>query len=399
MSRRYKFDRLEFAGSLGDLGTLLPLAIGMIVINGLEPTGLFCVIGLYYIFSGLYFGVPSPVQPMKVISAYAIASALSASQITAAGLLIGLLLLIIGGTGLITVISRYIPKSVVRGVQFATGALLMSQGVKLMIGTTLFQLLGKAAEPHLTLQSLGPVPIGIIIGGAGGLLTLFLLDNKRMPAGLFVVLAGFGVGLIWGTHEGFGSLRLGMNLPGLLPFGLPSMVDFSYVLLVLVLPQLPMTLGNAVIANADLSQDYFGADSKKVSGRALCLSMAIANLASGLLGGMPLCHGAGGLAAHYRFGARTAGSNLMVGLLFVILAIGLGRHALAIVYLLPMSMLGVLLVFAGGQLALTVIDVMNRKDLFVVLLMLGITLATNLAAGFLAGISLAYAFRSKKLSV
>jgi len=399
MSRPYKFDRLEFAGSLGDLGTLLPLAIGMIVINGLEPTGLFCMIGLYYIFSGLYFGVPTPVQPMKVISAYAIALTLSASQITAAGLLVGLLLLLIGGTGFITVISRYIPKSVVRGVQFATGTLLMRQGVKLMIGASQFQLLGQRAEPYLTWQNLGPVPIGIIIGIGGGLLTLLLLDNKKMPAGLFVVLAGLGVGLIGGTHEGFGSLRLGLNLPRLLPFGLPSLTDLSYVLLVLVLPQLPMTIGNAVIANADLSQEYFGDDSKKVTGRALCLSMGLANLASGLLGGMPLCHGAGGLAAHYRFGARTAGSNLMIGLLFIILAIGLGRHALAVIYLLPMSMLGVLLVFAGGQLALTVIDVMNRKDLFVVLLMLGITLATNLAAGFLIGIFLAYAFRSTKLSV
>jgi SulP family sulfate permease len=399
MSRRYKFDRLEFAGSLGDLGTLLPLAIGMIVINGLEPTGLFLVIGLYYIFSGLYFGVPAPVQPMKVISAYAIATALTASQITAAGLLMGLLLLVIGGTGFITIISRYVPKSVVRGVQFATGALLMSQGVKLMVGTTRFQTLGGMAEPFLTLQNLGPVPIGVIIGVGGGLLTLLLLDNKRMPAGLFVVLAGLAVGLIWGTHQGFDTLRLGMNLPGLLPFGLPSVVDCSYVLLVLVLPQMPMTIGNAVMANADLSQEYFGADSQRVTGRALCLSMGLANLGSALLGGMPLCHGAGGLAAHYRFGARTAGSNVMVGLLFVVLATALGSHALAIVYLLPMSMLGVLLVFAGGQLALTVIDVMNRKDLFVILLMLGITLATNLAAGFLAGIFLAYAFRSERLSV
>ena len=176
-------------------------------------------------------------------------------------------------------------------------------------------------------------------------------------------------------------------------------LTWTAVLLVLVLPQLPMTIGNAVMANADLSQEYFGADSKRVTGRALCFSMGLANVLSCLFGGMPLCHGAGGLAAHYRFGARTAGSNVMVGLLFIILAVMLGHHVLAIVYLLPMSMLGVLLVFAGGQLALTVIDVLNRKDLFVVLLMLGITLATNLAAGFLVGIFLAYVFRSKKLSV
>ncbi len=399
MRRRLRFDRLEFAGSLGDLGTLLPLAIGMIVINGLEPTGLFVVIGLFYILAGIYFGVPTPVQPMKVISAYAIAAGLSASQITGAGLLIGLFLLIIGGTGIITVIGRYIPKSVVRGVQLATGTLLMSQGVRLMVGSTQFQLLHNAVEPYMTAQNVGPIPIGIIIGIGGGLLTMFLLDNKRVPAGLFIVLTGLALGLIWGTHEGFETMRIGINLPELLPFGLPSSVDLTYVLLVLVLPQLPMTIGNAVIANADLSQEYFGADSKRVTGRALCISMGLVNLVSSLFGGMPLCHGAGGLAAHYRFGARTAGSNVIIGLLFVLLAVLLGSHIVAIVYLLPMSVLGVLLVFAGGQLALTIIDLMNRKDLFVVLIMLGITLATNLAAGFGAGITLAYILRSEKLSV
>jgi SulP family sulfate permease len=399
MNRRYRFDRLELAGSLGDLGTLLPLAIGMIVINGLEPTGLFLIIGLFYIVAGIYFGIPTPVQPMKVISAYAIAAAMTAAQISAAGLLMGLFLLVIGGTGLITVIGRYVPKSVVRGVQFSTGVLLMGQGVKLMQGTSNFQLLHQAAEPYLTLQRLGPVPIGILFGVGCGLLTLYLLDNKTLPAGLFVILAGLGFGLLFGTHEGFSALRLGFNLPRLLPFDMPSSVDFSYVLLALVLPQLPMTIGNAVIADAHLSQEYFGADAQKVTERALCLSMGLVNVASFFFGGMPLCHGAGGLAAHYRFGARTVGSNIIIGGIFILLAVVLGRHALAVVYLLPLSVLGVLLIFAGGQLALTVIDLLNRKELFVVIVMLSITLAVNLAAAFGIGIVLAYLLRSEKVTI
>jgi len=127
--------------------------------------------------------------------------------------------------------------------------------------------------------------------------------------------------------------------------------------------------------------------------------MALANLVSFLLGGMPLCHGAGGLAAHYRFGARTAGSNIIIGTIFLVLAVFLGIHTLAIVYLIPMSILGVLLAFAGSQLGLTIIDVRERKELFIVLVILGITLASNLAAGFLAGIALAYALKSKRLTV
>ena len=399
MNPRYKFDRLELAGSLGDVGTLLPLAIGMIMINGLSPSGLFFVVGLFYIFSGLYYGVTVPVQPMKVIGAYAIATAMSASQIAASGLLIGLFLLVIGSTNAITLIGKYTPKPVVRGVQVSTGTLLMAQGVKFMLGSSKFQILRDAAEPYLTLQSLGPIPVGIVIGIIGGVLTLLFLDNKKLPAGLLVVLGGLGLGLVFGTHEGFEKLRLGIYMPKLLPFGFPAVPDFTFALLILVLPQIPMTLGNAVIANADLSRQYFGEDSKRVTYRALCVSMSLANFLSFLVGGMPLCHGAGGLAAHYRFGARTVGSNLMIGVIFVVLALFLGIHALAVVYLVPMAVLGVLLVFAGSQLALTIIDMRQRKDLFVVLLMLGITLASNLAVGFVAGIAIAYALKSEKLTV
>jgi SulP family sulfate permease len=399
MHPRYKFNRLELAGSLGDLGTLIPLGIGMIMINGLSTAGLFFSAGLFYISSGLYYGVTVPVQPMKVIGAYAIATAMSASQIMASGLLMGLFLLVVGATGTMRIIGKWIPTPVVRGVQISTGTLLMAEGVRFMAGSSKFQMLQQAAEPYLGIQGLGPIPIGILIGIIGGVLTLLLLDNKKLPAGLLVVLLGLGMGWVAGTHQGFDKIRLGISMPLILPFGMPAAADFTVALLVLVLPQIPMTLGNAVIANADLSRQYFGEGSKKVTYGALCISMSLANFLSFVVGGMPLCHGAGGLAAHYRFGARTAGSNLMIGAIFVLLAVFLGDHTLAVVYLIPMSILGVLLLFAGSQLAMTIIDMKERKDLFVALVMLGITLASNLAVGFGAGIAVAYALRSEKLTV
>ena len=399
MSLRYRFDRLEIAGSLGDLGTLLPIAIGMILINGLSPTGIFLSIGIFYIISGCYFGITVPVQPMKVIGAYAIATAMTSSQVLASAALMGIFLMIVGGTNAITLIGRYTPLSVVRGVQLSTGTLLMAQGVRFMLGTSKFQLIRQAAEPYLTLQNLGPLPIGILVGVVGGALTLLLLENRKFPAGLVVILGGVALGLILGTHEGFDKLKIGVYFPELLPFGFPAQADFTFALFALALPQLPMTIGNAVVANADLSREYFGDDSQKVTYRALTISMALANFMSFLVGGMPLCHGAGGLAAHYRFGARTAGSNLFIGSIFLILALFLGIHALSVVYLLPLSILGVLLIFAGSQLALTIIDMQERKDLFVVLLMLGITLASNLAVGFIIGIVVAYALKSEKLTV
>jgi SulP family sulfate permease len=306
---------------------------------------------------------------MKVIGAYAIATGVNASQILASGVLMALILLLVGVTGAVSVLGRYTPKSVVRGVQLSTGAILMAQGVKFMIGTSTFQVIRQVAEPYLTLQSLGPLPIGIVIGVVGGLLTLFLVDNRRLPAGLVLVLCGVLVGLSLGTHHGFEKLQVGINLPKIMPFSIPSGPDFSLAFLLLVLPQIPMTLGNAVIAYADLSKQYFGEASGRVTYRSACISMALANLMSFLTGGMPLCHGAGGLAAHYRFGARTAGSNLIVGSIFIILVVLLGTHMLSILYLVPMSA------------------------------MLGITLASNLAAGFIAGFIIAYLLRSTRMNI
>jgi SulP family sulfate permease len=399
MSERFKFDRMELAGSLGDLGTLLPIAIAMVLFNGLNPLGLFLSIGIFYIISGVYFGITVPVQPMKVIGAYAIAASLSADQILASSLLMGLFLLIVGVTGAIDVIGKVTPKSVIRGVQLSTGALLISSGIKFMIGTSKFQALQNMVEPSLSFQSIGPIPIGLVIGAVSGIITLLLLDNRKFPAGLIVVAGGLITGLALGARIDLDRGGIGVYLPEILPFGFPGKADFTFALFALVLPQLPMTLGNAVLAYTDLSKEYFEGRSAKVTNRRACVSMALANFFSFFLGGMPLCHGAGGLAAHYRFGARTAGSNVMIGLIFVALAVLLGNNIVSFLNLLPMSILGVLLMFAGAQLTLTIMDLDRRKDYFVAILILGITLASNLAAGFIAGMVIAHLLKWEKLAV
>ena len=208
-----------------------------------------------------------------------------------------------------------------------------------------------ASEPFLSVQNLGPIPIGILIGLILAALTLLLLDNKKIPAALAVTLIGIFTGLFLGTNEGLDKLKLGLYLPNVFPEAFPSISDFSSALIILVLPQLPMTIGNAVVANADLSKDYFPQSSERVTYSGLCISMGVGNLLSFFLGGMPMCHGAGGLASRYRFGARTAGSNILSGLIFLGLAVLLGQHSLSIFYLIPMSALGVLLIFAGTQLS------------------------------------------------
>jgi len=384
------FSRMELSGSLGDLGTILPLATAMIVINGLNPTSIFLCIGLFYILSGAYFQVTCPVEPMKVISAYAITAGISASQIQVSCLWIFVILAFLGLTGFIDIIGRLVKKSVIRGVQLSTGALLLVKGFDLVLGTSTVQRLLGAGEPFLTIQQVGFLPIGIVLGIGGAVIILFLLDSKTVPAALVAITAGLIFGIIFGTHDDWQQFSFGLHLPEVMPYGLPTLNDITFALLILAVPQIPMTVGNAIIASTDLSYQYFGEKSRRVTNKSLCLSMALANLCCFFVAGIPLCHGAGGLASRYRFGARTAGSNMIIGSVFLLTALFLGPQLMLIIQLIPLSVLGMLLVFAGVQLCLTIIDVNNRNDLFVVVVILGLTLTTNLAVAFITGILLAH---------
>ena len=215
-----------------------------------------------------------------------------------------------------------------------------------------------------------------------------------------MIVLGSLVGLALGGDQALHDFDMGFHLPELLPFGFPDIELLLVVLVALALPQLPMTLGNAVIAQSDLTREYFGETvARRSSFRALALSMGLANLVTAPLGGMPMCHGSGGLAAHYRFGARTSGANLMIGGVFLLVGLLVGDKAIAILQTLPFSVLGALLVFAGSQLALTILDVKERRDMFVTIIILAVALATNLAVGFGVGLLLAFAFRVLKLDV
>ncbi|MGD8996006.1 MAG: putative sulfate/molybdate transporter [Syntrophobacterales bacterium] len=380
---------MEVAGSLGDLGTLLPIAIGMILLNKLHATNVFVLIGLFYIVAGHYFGVPVPVQPMKVIGAYAIATGITPTQIVSSSLWMGIFILFLGITGLIQKIGRYTPKSTVRGVQLGVGVVLMLKGMKFMI----------EPDPNLAIQAVGPVSMSIILGTAGLILTFLLLDNKKLPAALVLIVLGIILGIFIGRPIEAASFNWGVHLPKLIPYGWPSVDDLLWVLPVLVLPQIPMTIGNAIISNTDITHEYFKERAKRATYKSVANSQGLADIVSFFLGGIPMCHGAGGLAAHYRFGARTAGSNLIIGGVFVLLAVIFGENIVVILNLLPFSLLGVLLVFAGLQLTLMIQDLQDRKDLFVALFMLGITLAINLGVAFIVGIIVAYGFKSDKLTI
>jgi len=390
----YKFDRVEFAGSLGDLATLIPLSVTMIIINGLNVTSVFLMVGLFYILSGLYFKLPLPVQPLKVVAAIAIASPLliTDSIIMAASLLMGVIILLVAFSGLINWIAKIFSKPIIRGIQLGLGFVLMTKGIDFIIKPELFI--------HLPnrIFIIDGISLNILIGTISVLIVILLISNKKFPAALVIVSTGVLLGVI------FGSLRDTEIVLGAIPLRRIdiNISDFVNAFFLLVIPQIPLTIGNAIIGTADTCQSLFPTDenAKKVNPKSLSISMGTMNILIGFIGGIPLCHGAGGLAAHYRFGARTGGSNLMIGLIFLVIALLFGKMSIALLSSIPYSIFGSLLLFAGIELALLIRDVKQKKDLFIVLIVAGIGFATtNMGIAVITGIIIANIIKWKKVQI
>jgi len=387
----YRFDRMELAGSLGDLGTLIPLSIALVTVTGLGFTPLFLAVGLFYVLTGLWFRLPVPVQPLKLVAAIAIASPekITPEVIAASGFVFGAILLVLGLTGLIEKLAKLFTRPIVRGIQLGLGLILVVKGIDLIRAPELF-----AGGAELA-PAVAGAPVNLLIGVGLGVVALLLASSRRLPAALLIVGIGLATGLVWGPIReatwSFGPERLVLYRP--------SSDVLGVALLLVVLPQRPLTLGNAVIGSTDAARRLFGdgPPTARVGNRGFAVSMGIANLLGGAIGAMPMCHGAGGFAGHYHFGARTGGATIMLGVLLVLLALCLGRVGLELLSSIPNAALGVLLLFAGLELSLLVRDVEERAELFVAFLIAGIALATrNMAIAFGVGIAVSWLVRPER---
>lgn len=364
--RRYGWSAGEVSGALGDLGTFLPHIIGAITIVGMAPAGILSTFGLFYIVSGAFYGIPMAVQPMKAASAAVLVEPMSAGAIAGAGLVLGAFFLILGATDLVTRIARAMPTTIASGLQLGLGLSLAGLGIKLFAG-------------------------GIWLGVGTALLILVLLRYRRLPASLIALAAGVALGQAAGLAPPLPELSLGLHLPHLI---WPSWQDIVRGTEVAALPQIPLTLTNAVIVAAAVSRQLHGDRAVRVSERALSLSQGLGNLICAPLGGYPMCHGAGGVAAHHRFGGRTATTTLLTGLAFLVLGVALGDGAYALLRTIPDPVLGALLAISGIELATSARPQRYKDgDLFLVLVIAAFCVAVNPAAGFAAGIVLSLLIR------
>jgi SulP family sulfate permease len=351
-----RFDRVELAGAFGDLGTLLPIVVGMILINKLSPSTVFLAFGLFYIATGYYYRLPVPVQPLKAVGAIAIAypALITEPVIGASGIIFGALLLLFALTGIVDTLAKLFTQPVVRGIQLSLGLVFLKKGIELIVSPQVFLngLPGRFAEYHINLI------IGIVVFA----LVLGLLDNKKFPAALVALAAGIISGFALG---GFNTEALSIG-PTRMQVIFPSLPDFWTAFIMLILPQIPLTIGNACVGTADTCCTLFPKSSSLSKSKAgkFALTMGIANFPAGFFGAVPMCHGTGGLAAHYRFGARTGGAPVMIGAILVIMALAFGEFGFALLAMIPNSVLGVLLVFAGLELCPLVRSLKGNEEYF-----------------------------------
>lgn len=355
----FRFSWRELSGAFGDLGTFLPHVISVLTVGGLAASGVLFGFGLFYLMSGLVYRLPIPVQPMKAVSAVIVTAHLPPGAVAATGVILGVLLILLALSGAIERLARVIPASVVAGLQLGLGLSLAVIGLKLM------------AE----VWWLGLAMLALVAG---------LMRLPGCPATLIALAAALLAGQAAGLAPPPGGLAPGFALPG--PVPLPSLAEVGQALELAVLPQIALTVTNAVIVTAALARSLFPEGGTRVSERRLSLTSGLANLLLSPFGALPMCHGAGGLQAHHRFGARTGAAPLIIGAGLLVLALFFSGTAVELLALIPLPAVGALLMLAAVDLAVSKRLLDARPDCWPAIAATALgTLLVNAAVGLALG--------------
>ncbi len=357
---RVRFDRNELSGAFGDIGTDFPLVVAIVLIAKLDAASVLILFGAMQILTGLTYGLPMPVQPLKAFAVIVITQKLGGNLLYGGGLAIGITMLLLTVTGLIDWLARAVPKSVVRGIQLGLG---------LQLG-------------YLALRNYIPADAapGYGLAAASFVLTLLLLGNRRIPPAPIIILLGMAYAFSFKLDAAQLGRTVGLSLP---TFFRPSLDDILKGFVVLAIPQIPLSLGNSILATRQVAADLF--PDRPLTVRKISLTYSAMNLVNPFLGGIPTCHGSGGLAGHHAFGGRTGGSVVIYGSLYLMLGLFLSGGFQLAVDLFPKPVLGVVLLFESLALMRLVRDMAASKVDFSIVLLVGL-IALGLPYGYVIGL-------------
>ena len=350
MRQPLSFNRQEWSGAIGDMGTDLPLLVGMIIAARLDAATVFLVYGALQVATGLAYRMPVPVQPLKAVAAIVIAGSVSREVLTAGGFAIGALMLVLSLSGGLSWLQRTVPTVVVRGIQLGLGLQL-----------------GRLALERFVPQDGAP---GWVLAAVALTLVLVVRDRPSIPPALVVLPLGFAYAAWrWSSAPALGFA------PPALTVALPGWSALREGFLLLALPQIALSLGNSVLATRQLAMDLFPGRAP-LSLRRIGVTYAAMNLVSAPLGGVPVCHGSGGMAGHYAFGARTGGSVIIYGGFWLLAALLASADARALLSVFPGPILGVLLVVEATTLLALVREVTGDARALTLALLLALVAST-----------------------
>jgi hypothetical protein len=361
-----RYDRMEMAGAFGDLGTLVPFVVAYLAVLKMDPFGVLLAFGTAMIVCGLVYKTPIPVQPMKAAGAIATTQAaqtiiITPTMVYGASLATGLIWLLLGLTGTAHRVANLIKRPVVVGIILGLGFGFMIEGAKMMAQNWW------VAAPAL-------------------LCTCLLLTNRVIPAMFLLLMFGAAYGIVSDPTliEALGGMRVEPRVP---TFALAelSLNDLLIGTVFLALPQVPLTLGNAVIAITEENNRLF--PQRPVNEGRIATSTGLMNLLSAGVGGVPMCHGAGGMAGHVQFGARTGGAVVILGIILLATAVFFSGSVATLLRLFPAAVLGVILFLTGAQLALGSCDFSKDKGERFVTLATGALAIWNVGIAFVVGMT------------
>lgn len=360
LKEKVRFDRNEFSGAFGDIGTDLPLILGIVSATNVNITATFTMFGIMQIITGLIYGIPMAVQPLKAMAVIIISQKISADVLYGGGLCVGIIMFILTISGLLNLLTKIIPKAAIRGIQAGLGISLATVAINKYIVT------GNYMDISISI-----IAIFIII---------IFYNNLKYPTALIVIALGFLYAAIFNLNFGRISSGIAFHLPSFRLIGLDNIIDG---LLLLALPQIPLSLSNSVIATHKTIEDLF--PEKSVNIKKIGFTYSLMNFINPFFGGIPTCHGTGGLVGQYNFGAKTGGSVIIYGSMYLIIGLFFSEVATEVIKVFPFSILGVILLFEGLGLIMFIKDMLSEKNELFITLLVAI-ISANVKNGYLIGL-------------